>query len=196
MKVSYIRVSAVDQNTEWQIEMLKPFDIQRIFVEKVSGKDLKRPQLEAMMDFVRAGDVIYIESIARLARNTLDFLQIVKELGEKKVQLISLKENVDTSTPQGVFMLTVFDALYVLERESIKRRQREGIEVALKNGVKFGRPKVEAPKEFAGIYKEWKSGKIMAVEAMKKTNMKSNTFYRRVAEYEDILYELILKEAD
>jgi len=94
-----------------------------LFEEKVSGKDRNRPELQAMLDFVREGDTIYIESISRLARSTYAFLSIVIECEAKGVQLDSLKESIDTTAPQGKFMLTVFGALYELERDNIKQRQ-------------------------------------------------------------------------
>lgn len=187
MKVAYIRVSSVDQNEQRQVEAMKQLGIKKMYIEKVSGKDRNRPQLNEMMNFVREGDVVYIESISRLARNTLDFLSIVKELQEQGVQLVSLKESIDTSTPQGKFMLTVFGGLYELERENIKQRQEEGIAVAKANGVKFGRPRIEVSEALIEAYNEWKSGNITAVQAMKQIDMKPNTFYRRVKEYEATL---------
>jgi DNA invertase Pin-like site-specific DNA recombinase len=153
---------------------METYQIEKWFIEKVSGKDRNRPQLQALLDFVRDGDSIYIESISRLARSTYDFLSIVKECEAKGVQLISLKESIDTSTPQGKFMLTVFGALYDLERENIKQRLAEGIEVALSNGVKFGRPKKTITIDFKKAYKEWKSGQITATEVMKRLEMKPN----------------------
>lgn len=184
MKVAYVRVSSPEQNEERQVKALEAYNIEKWFVEKVSGKDRNSPQLNALIDFVRDGDTIYIESISRLARRTYDFLSIVKECEEKGVQLVSLKESIDTSTPQGKFMLTVFGALYELERENIKQRQMEGIEVALKNGVKFGRPKQEITIDFIKAYNDWKAEQITATEAMKHVGMKPNTFNRRVKDYE------------
>ncbi|MED1801993.1 recombinase family protein [Brevibacillus porteri] len=184
MKVAYVRVSTTEQNEERQVKALESHQIEKWFIEKVSGKDRNRPQLQALFDFVREGDTIYIESISRLARSTYDFLSIVRECEAKGVQLVSLKESIDTSTPQGKFMLTIFGALYELERENIKQRQAEGIEVALNNGVKFGRPKQAITADFTKAYKDWKAGQITATEAMKRLNMKPNTFYRRVKEYE------------
>jgi DNA invertase Pin-like site-specific DNA recombinase len=184
MKVGYVRVSSTDQNEERQVVALVEHGVEKFFIEKVSGKDRNRPQLKEMLSFVREGDVLYIESISRLARNTLDFLSIVKELQEKGVEIVSLKENIDTATPQGRFMLTIFGAMYEMERETIKERQREGIDIALAKGVKFGRPKKEITEKFISIYRKWKAGELTATAAMKQLGMKPNTFYRRVKEYE------------
>lgn len=181
-RIGYVRVSSKDQNEERQVVALKGAGVKKIFQEKISGKDTNRPELQAMMAYVREEDTIVIESISRLARNTLDFLTLVKTLTEKGVDIVSLKEMIDTSTPQGKFMLTVFGALYEMERDMIRQRQEEGIAIAIENGVRFGRPKVEIDEKFKSLYQEWKNDRITAREAMKQLGLKPNTFYRRVNE--------------
>ena len=185
--ISYIRVSTKEQNTGRQFELLKERGIKldKVYEEHVSGKNTNRPQLQAMLDYVREGDTVYIESISRLARNTRDFLNIVEMLQEKKVNLVSLKESIDTSTPQGKFMLSVFSALYQLERENILERQREGINLALKEGRAYGRPPVKMSDTFPANYKKWKEGKITATEFMKQESLPRTTFYRLVNQYEN-----------
>ncbi len=182
MKIGYVRVSTIDQNEERQIRALEKLEVKKIFIEKVSGKDRNRPQLNEMLNFVREGDVVYIESISRLARNVLDFLNIVNELKEKNVEIVSLKESIDTSTPTGQFMLTVFGAMYQLERDNIRERQQEGIAIAKEKGI-MGRPKIEIDDKFINAYKEWKEGNITATKAMELADMSRTTFYRRVKEY-------------
>ena len=145
--------------------------------------------LKAMLEYVREGDIVYIESISRLARNTRDFLNIIESLQSKKVELVSLKESIDTSTPTGKFMLSVFAALYQLERENILERQKEGIALALeerkKDGFRpYGRPSVKMSDTFPANYKKWKDGKITATEFMKKESLPRTTFYRLVKQYE------------
>ncbi len=179
-KVGYIRVSAIDQNTERQEVALKELNINKIFTEKLSGKNTNRPELHRMLDYVREGDTLYIESISRLARSTKDLLSLVQILQEKGVDLVSLKENIDTTTPQGRFILTIFGALSELERESILQRQREGIEIAKQNGKVLGRPIIESPKDWDKIITLWKRGEITATESMKRLNLTKATFYRRV----------------
>lgn len=180
MKIGYIRVSSIDQNTDRQHEILKQYDLEKVFEEKVSGKDRNRPALTEMLKFARDGDVVYIESISRLARNTKDFLNIVEELSDKGVGIVSSKEKIDTSSPSGRFILTVFAALSQMERDTIKQRQFEGIAVAKKKGVKFGRPAIPPPQNFIQNIELWKSGEISATEAMKRLSLKPNTFYRLV----------------
>ena len=190
--IAYIRVSTQEQNTGRQKELLKERGItpDKVYEEHVSGKNTNRPQLKAMLDYVRDGDTVYIESISRLARNTRDFLNIVEMLREKNVGLVSLKESIDTTTPQGKFMLSVFSALYELERENILERQREGIALALEERKKdssrpYGRPSVKMSDTFPANYKKWKDGKITATEFMKQESLPRTTFYRLVKQYEN-----------
>ena len=179
-KVGYIRVSAIDQNTERQEVALKELNVNKIFTEKLSGKNTNRPELHKMLEYVREGDTLYIESISRLARSTKDLLSLVQTLQEKGVDLVSLKENIDTTTPQGRFILTIFGALSELERENILQRQREGIEIAKQNGKVLGRPIIESPKDWDKVISLWKRGEITATESMKRLNLTKATFYRRV----------------
>ena len=180
-KVGYARVSTVGQNTARQECQL---EVDRLYVEKQSGKSTdSRPELKKMMEYVREGDVVIVESISRFARNVKDLLNLVEELHEKKVGFVSLKENIDTTTPQGYFMLTVFGAMAQLEREAILQRQREGIEIAKQEGKYKGRKPVEIdPVAFEKEYCSWRAGEITAVEAMARLGLKANTFYRRVNE--------------
>lgn len=104
MKVGFIRVSTEDQNTIRQEILMKQLGVERVYIEIASGKSRTgRPQLEAMMDFVREGDVVIVESISRFARSTRDLLTLVEQLTEKGVGFVSQKESIDTNTPQGKF---------------------------------------------------------------------------------------------
>lgn len=186
MKVGYVRVSTEEQNTARQEAHMEELGVERIFLEKVSGKAQRgRDQLEEMLSFVREGDVVVVESISRIARNTKDLLEIVERLKEKGVSFESRKEQIDTDTPSGQFMLIVFGAMAQLEREYILDRQREGIEIARQNGKYKGRKPIAVDREkFQDVYRRWKAGEIKGVAAMRELNMRSSTFYRRVREYE------------
>ena len=185
MNIAYIRVSSKDQNTGRQIEAMKSHNIERIFEEKISGKDTNRPALKAMLDYAREGDTIYVESFSRLARNMLDLLKIIDELSTKKIGFVSLKESIDTTTPTGRLQLGVFAAIYQFERECSKERQREGIDLALAEGRTYGRPQeYHIDNNFISVYQQWKTGSITAVKAMELVGMKKVTFYKRVKEYE------------
>ena len=184
MKIGYIRVSTREQNIARQEVLMKELGVDEIFIDKMSGKNMNRPELKRMMHYVRKGDFVIVESISRFARNTKDLLELIEQLKEKNVEFISKKENIDTTTPTGKFMLTVFGAVAELEREHILQRQAEGIAIAKEDGKYKGRKKIVNDK-FEKVYTEWKSGNISAVRAMELLGMKRNTFYRRVAEYEE-----------
>ena len=184
-KIGYIRVSTEHQETARQQEIMDGYQVDRIFSEKLSGANADRPQLHAMLDYVRDGDTLYVESISRLGRSTKDLLNIVDTLTDKGVTLVSHKENIDTDTPSGKFMLTVFAALSQLEREQLKQRQREGIEIAKTQGKYTGRKPIEIDwTRFGQLYGEWKSKNITGRDFMRRMDMSANTFYRRIREYE------------
>ena len=186
MKLGYIRVSTVEQNEERQTRALieKGVSKENLYIDKQSGKNADREQLKALLAYCRKGDTVITESISRIARNTKDLLTIVEQLTNKGVDFVSLKECIDTSTPHGKFMLTVFGAMAELERESILERQREGIAIAKEQGLYQGRQKMKVDRErLEAVVREWRENKITAVEAMKRLDMKPNTFYRRVKEW-------------
>ena len=183
-KIGYVRCSSADQNPARQEEILKKAGCKKVFSDMLSGKDRNRPGLQAMLDYIREGDVLYIESISRLARSTRDLLQIVEELQNKGVQFVSEKENIDTSTPQGKFILTVFAALSELERDQIRQRQAEGIAIAKQQGKYQGRQPIQFDKYlFEQLYKQWEDGDITQKYMCKKLHMSSSTLTRRIREY-------------
>lgn len=187
MKVFYIRCSTEEQNEARQIESSKEVGAEKLFIDKASGKNRDRAYLKEMIDYVREGDIVYCSDISRIARNTKDLLNIVEELNNKGVYFVSLKENIDTSTPQGKFMLTVFGAMAELERENILQRQKEGIALAKKEGKYKGRKRIEIDEKiFNDMIKEWKAGERTASSIYKYFEISPQTFYRRVNEMEKI----------
>ena len=130
MKIGYIRVSTQEQNTMRQEVLMQELGVDEVYIDRLSGKNTDRPELKKMMDYVRKGDTVIVESISRFARNTRDLLVLIEKLTEKGVEFVSRKEAIDTTTPTGKFMLTVFGAVAELEREYILQRQREGIAIA------------------------------------------------------------------
>ena len=181
MKIGYIRISTPDQNTARQEVLMRELGVEQVFIDQMSGKNTDRPELKRMMAFVRMGDTVIVESISRFARNTRDLLDLVEQLSKKNVEFVSKKEAIDTSTPTGKFMLTVFGAVAELEREFILQRQREGIAIAKQKGVYRGRKPIECP-GLVTVVTEWRAGHMTAVEAMRKLNLKPSTFYRKVKE--------------
>ncbi|MDM0995645.1 recombinase family protein [Clostridium perfringens] len=186
MNVAYLRVSTIDQNPERQIRLMEENNVEKIFLDKCSGKNKERPELKAMLDFIREGDTLYIESFSRLARSTKGLLELVSEITEKKkVNLVSFKENIDTKTPAGKLMLTVIAAIYEFERECLLERQREGIAIA-KELKKFkGRKKIDFLEQWEDIYKKYMSRELKANEAMEILGLKRTTFYKLKKEYRD-----------
>ena len=181
MKIGYIRVSTLDQNTARQEVLMESLGVDEIYIDRMSGKNTDRPELKRMMQYVRRGDTVIVESISRFARNTRDLLDLVEQLTAKGVEFVSKKEAIDTTTPTGKFMLTVFGAVAELEREYTLQRQREGIAIAKEQGKYTGRKPIQAP-NFERVVTQWRSGELTAVEAMKKLKMSKSTFYRRVKE--------------
>lgn len=183
-RIGYIRVSTAEQNTDRQEINLQGCD--KLFVEKVSGKTVEnRTALKNLMSYVREGDTVIVDSFSRFARNTKDLLNLVEQLQNKGVSFISLKENIDTTTPQGKFMLTVFAGLAQFEREQTLERQREGIAIAKEQGKYKGRQRIAFDNDlFVSLVKQVNNGEITARKAMEELGMKPNTFYRRVKELE------------
>lgn len=181
--IGYARVSTDEQNEARQLAAFEERKTDRIFLDKCSGKDANRPQLKKMLEYVREGDTVVVSEYSRLARSTSDLLSIVEQLTEKGVQLVSIKEHLDTSTPQGKLMLTMFAGLAEFERAVILERQREGIAIAKAQGKYKGRKPIPFNIErFKSECAKWRRGEQTAVVTMKKLDMKPNRFYRKVKE--------------
>lgn len=179
MKIGYIRVSTQEQNTIRQEVLMQELSVDEVYIDHMSGKNTSRPELQKMMQYVRHGDTVIVESISRFARNTHDLLELVERLTSKGVEFVSKKEAIDTTTPTGKFMLTIFGAVAELEREYILQRQHEGIAIARERGKYTGRT-AAIPPNFDKVVSRWKAGEITAVEAMKALHLSKTTFYRLV----------------
>lgn len=186
MNISYIRISDISQNEQRQIEMMENIGVDKMFIDKCSGKNMERPKLKEMLEFIREGDNVYIESFSRLARSTKDLLTLVEFITvTKKANLISLKENIDTKTPSGKMMLGIIGSIYQFERECLLERQKEGILIAKKKGnVYKGRKKVPYPKNWEEVYNKYKTRQITGTKAMEMLSLKRTTFYKLRNEYE------------
>lgn len=180
LKIGYIRVSTEEQNTARQEVLLRDLGVDELFIDKASGKNVNRQELNRMLEYARKGDTVIVESISRFARNTRDLLELVERLTAKDVEFVSKKKAIDTTTPTGKFMLTVFAAVAELEREYILQRQHEGIAIAKEQGKYTGRKPQPLPNNFDIVVSHWRRGEITATEAMRRVEMRPNTFYRRV----------------
>lgn len=185
MIVGYVRVSTNQQKIYRQTDLMEELGVEKMFIDKISGKNKNRPQLMEMMNFLREGDILVVESISRLARNTRDLLELTEQLDNKGVKFVSKKENIDTSTPTSKFILTVFGAIAELERDYIRERQAEGIAAAQRRGKHLGRPKQGYPDNWETVYRDWKMKKISAVEAFTRLNLTKSSFYNMVKSYKD-----------
>lgn len=181
-KIAYIRVSTIEQNEARQKESLAKYGIDRWYLDKVSAKDTNRPQLQAMLDYAREGDTIYIHDFSRLARSTADLLQLVQQLQDKGIHLVSVKESIDTNTPTGRLMLTMIAAINQFERENLLERQREGIAIAKKQGKYKGRKQIII-KDFAEKYELYKNRQIRSkAELAKQLGISRPTLDKMIAE--------------
>nr|WP_035302664.1 recombinase family protein [Clostridium sp. DL-VIII] len=193
----YGRVSSKDQNENRQLDAIKKLDIDSrdVYMDKASGKDFDRPEWNALKRSIRSGDVLFIKSIDRLGRNKTSILEQWKWLSDNDIDIVVLDmEILDTrkyKDLKGVGQLITDLVLQILawlaeeERINIKQRQMEGIESAKLRNVKFGRPKIQVSDNFKTIYMQWKNGNFTAKKAMKMLDIKPNTFYRRVSEFEN-----------
>lgn len=183
MKVGYVRVSTTEQNPARQDELMKSYGVDKVYSEKLSGKNTNRPQFKEMIDFLREGDTLYVESFSRLSRSTRDLLDTVNTLGEKGVCLVSDKEKIDTTTPQGRLVMTVFAAIYQFERENTLERQREGIAIAKREGKYKGRKPIEVTDAFLKIARNWEKGELALKNAVELSGVSQSTFFRKCKQY-------------
>ena len=146
MKIGYARVSTQEQNLDRQLDNLKAAGCERIYCEKMTGTKAHRPELDKMKEALRAGDVLVIDSFSRLSRSTKDLLETVEMLTDQGVNIISLKEQLDTTTATGKLMLTMLSALSQFERDIIAERTKDGLKAARARGRNGGRPKAGTDK--------------------------------------------------
>ena len=186
MNIAYVRVSTEEQNEQRQIEALEKFNIEKWFKEKVSGKNTDRAELKNMIEFARDGDTIYVLDFSRLARSTIDLLSLVDQLNKKNIHLVSIKENVDSSTPTGKLMLTMIGAIAEFERANILERQREGIEIAKREGKYVGRQPAKVNKElFETSYEQYITRKLNKIQFAAKINVTRPTLDKLIKAYEN-----------
>jgi DNA invertase Pin-like site-specific DNA recombinase len=197
-KFGYIRVSSKDQNEGRQLAAIKNLGVDErdIFLDKQSGKDFNRTQYQLLKRVIRKGDILYIHSLDRFGRNKEEILQewndITKNIQADIVVLdMPLLDTTQYKDSMGTFIadlvLQILSWMAQEERDRIRKRQREGIDNALKNGIAFGRPKVQITDEFKEVYSRWKAGEMTAVKAMEELDLKKTTFYKLVKKYESDL---------
>jgi len=192
----YIRVSSKDQDEKRQMAAFKEQGInpRDIFMDKVSGKNFERDQYQLLKRILRPGDVLYIHSLDRFGRNKEEIVQewnaITKELQADIVVMdMPLLDTTQYKDSMGTFIadlvLQILSWVAQDERERIRKRQREGIDEAMRQGTKFGRPQAQITEAFMEAYNEWKKGHITAADAMRQSSIKKTTFYKLVKQVEN-----------
>lgn len=176
-RVGYIRVSTEDQNTDRQLEGV---DLDKVFTDKISGKDTNRPDLQRMLEFIREGDIVIIHSMDRLARNLDDLRRMVKDLTSKGIKVQFVKENLiftGEDSPMSNLLLSLLGAVAEFERALIRERQKEGIAAAKKNGVYGGRKKVLQPNQVVELKRRAGAGEKRAALA-RELGISRETLYQ------------------
>ena len=193
LKLGYIRVSTEEQNTARQEEIMKKEGVDKIFMEKASGKNMNREQLIALLAYAREGDLIVVESWSRLSRSFKDLLEIVGTMQSKGIDFKSIKEGTDTTQPYGKFIFRVFASVYEFQRELNLENQKEGIAIAKAEGKYKGRKPMARPYGWEDVIKMVDDKEITKEEAARKLAMTHATFYRMLNEYrkEQICKEFI-----
>lgn len=183
MNIAYIRVSTVEQNEARQVKVIEQFRIDKVYQEKVSAKNTNRPELQEMLDFAREGDTIYVADFSRLARSTKDLLELVELLESKGVQLVSIKENIDTSTATGRLMLKMISAINDFERENMLERQREGIAIAKAAGKYKGRKEISIS-DFNKQYQRYMNREVSKSQLAKELSVSRPTLDKLIKEHQ------------
>lgn len=188
MNYAYERVSTVKQDERRQELCMEGLRIDRRLVDKLSGKNADRPQLQKLKAEAKSGDHIYVESISRLGRNVDDLRDLCRYFKDRGVTVHFIKEGFDTGGSMYQFLLTILGAVAEMEREVTVERVREGVEKAMKFGTKsgrpFGRPPAELSEDFPKYYTMWREAMITAVEFAKLLQVGRATLYRHIKQYE------------
>ena len=190
----YIRVSSTDQNEDRQLIEMNKLSVppSNIYIDKMSGKDFERPAYKKMVKKLKPGDLLYILSIDRLGRNYVEIQDQWRILTHEKKVDISVIDMPIVSTRRDEDLMRTFVSDLVLqilsffaqnERETIRKRQAQGIAAAKARGVKFGRPRCPMPDNYIYIVQQWKCGKMPFVQAVNLCQMSASTFYRRLRDY-------------
>ncbi|OJF89627.1 recombinase family protein [Alkalibacterium sp. 20] len=183
MKIAYARVSTDKQELHRQLDALEKVGYDKLIQEKFTGTQKNRAGLDTLFNSVRSGDTVIIESISRLGRKTLDILSTVEDLKEQGVEVVSLKENLDTSTPTGQAMFQMMAVIAQLERDLTVQRVNEGLASAKARGVKLGRPTMDKQKvkDALSLYD---SGQYSVKDIIRITGISQGSLYRKIKERE------------
>lgn len=181
MKIGYARVSTRDQDLSLQLDALKVAGCTKVFQEKVTGSKKKRPELEKMLEQLRPGDIVVIWKLDRLARSTKDLIDLVNQIQERKAELQSLTEKIDTTTATGKLVFHLFAALAEFEKDIIRERTQAGLVAARARGRNGGRPKGLSKKaQQTAIIAEtlYQEGQLTVSEICEQLSVSRGTLYK------------------
>ena len=175
----YARVSTEQQNLDRQLDMLQKYGVDFIYNEKMTGTKRNRPELEKLLERLTEGDTVVVESLSRLGRSTKDLIWLMETFNSKCVNLVSLKESIDTTTSTGKLLFTLMSAIAQFERDVIADRTREGLNAARARGRKGGRPRTDSEKLRKAI-KLYNTQQYSLAEIEDMTGVKRSTLYRGI----------------
>ena len=175
----YARVSTEQQNLDRQLDMLQKYGVDFIYNEKMTGTKRNRPELEKLLERLTEGDTVVVESLSRLGRSTKDLIWLMETFNSKGVNLVSLKESIDTTTSTGKLLFTLMSAIAQFERDVIADRTREGLSSARARGRKGGRPRTDSEKLRKAI-KLYNTQQYSLAEIEDMTGVKRSTLYRGI----------------
>lgn len=175
----YARVSTEQQNLDRQLDMLEKYGVDHIYNEKMTGTKRNRPELEKLLERLTEGDTVVVESLSRLGRSTKDLIWLMETFNAKGVNLVSLKESIDTTTSTGKLLFTLMSAIAQFERDVIADRTREGLNSARARGRKGGRPRTDSDKLRKAI-KLYNTQQYSLSEIEDMTGVKRSTLYRGI----------------
>ena len=201
MKYGYARISTGKQKTDRQIDILEKYNLDRIYADVVTGSKFDRPEYQKLTEeILREGDELFVKEVDRLGRNKRETLEELRKLKQKGVIIrileipstLTLRNN---ETEQNKLMLEMINNMLIemyttfaqVELEKIRTRTKEALAAKKNRGETLGRPRVELPKNFKKVYRQYKNRDITAVQAMKLLDLKKTTFYKLVKEYEDLM---------
>lgn len=175
----YARVSTEAQNLDRQLDALEHYGVDMIYNEKMSGTKKNRPELAKLLDRITEGDTVVVESLSRLGRSTKDLIELTEIFQSKGVNLVSLKESIDTNSPTGKLLFTLMSAIAQFERDVIADRTREGLKAARARGRTGGRPRAD-PEQVKKAVKLYKTEQYSIKEIEELTGIKKSTLYRNL----------------
>lgn len=175
----YARVSTAEQILDRQLDMLSKYGVDRIYSEKMTGTRRDRPELQRMLTDLDKGDTVVVESLSRLGRSTKNLIELMELFNDKGVNLVSLKENINTTTPTGKLLFTLISAISQFERDCLAERTKEGLAAARARGRKGGRPK-KSSSTIEKAIKLYNSKEYSIAEINELTGVSRSTLYRYI----------------